>query len=148
MVSTNRHARRCVRSTSKHLLILVVVLVGLLCIFVPPVADAAGENPLLRFPDIHDNTIVFVHGEDIWTVPAGGGVATRLTLHDGEERFPKFSPDGKWIAFTGDYDGNTDVYVMSVHGGDITRVTAWLRRLKFRLPSPSIVRRRPRIVSA
>jgi tricorn protease len=83
----------------------------------------ADKRPLLRFPDIHGNTVVFVHGEDIWTAPAAGGVATRLTVHDGGERFPKFSPDGSLIAFTGDYDGNTDVYVMNVDGGDITRVT-------------------------
>ena len=83
----------------------------------------ATERPLLRFPDIHMNTVVFVHGEDIWTVPVEGGTATRLTIHDGQERFPKFSPDGELIAFTGDYDGNSDVYVMSRHGGDITRVT-------------------------
>jgi tricorn protease len=86
-------------------------------------AAATDNRPLLRFPDIHDDTIVFVHGEDIWSVPAAGGVATRLTIHDGEERFPKFSPDGEWIAFTGEYDGNGDVYIMSRHGGEITRVT-------------------------
>jgi tricorn protease len=94
-----------------------------LCILAVGVVSAADERPLLRFPDIHGNTVVFVHGEDIWTAPVAGGVATRLTIHDGQERFPKFSPDGQWIAFTGDYDGNADVYVMSVHGGDITRVT-------------------------
>jgi tricorn protease len=77
----------------------------------------------MRFPDIHGDTIVFVYGEDIWTVPADGGVATRLTIHDGQERFPRFSPDGSMIAFTGEYDGNADVYVMNAHGGDITRVT-------------------------
>lgn len=81
------------------------------------------QGPLLRFPDIHDALIVFVHGEDIWSVPAGGGVATRLTIHDGEERYPRFSPDGSMIAFTGYYDGNPDVYVMNRFGGDITRVT-------------------------
>lgn len=84
---------------------------------------AADQRPLMRFPDVHENTVVFVYGEDIWSVPAEGGVATRLTIHDGEERFPKFSPDGTMIAFTGEYDGNTDVYVMNVHGGNITRVT-------------------------
>lgn len=86
-------------------------------------AQAADKHPLMRFPDVYEGTIVFVYGEDIWSVPATGGVATRLTIHDGEERFPKFSPDGKWIAFTGEYDGNGDVYVMSVYGGEITRVT-------------------------
>ena len=84
---------------------------------------AAGDRPLMRFPDVHDDTIVFVYGEDIWSVPASGGSATRLTIHDGMERFPRFSPDGSLIAFTGEYDGNTDVYVMGVHGGGITRVT-------------------------
>jgi len=83
----------------------------------------AEERPIMRFPDIHGDRIVFCYGEDIWTAPAAGGVATRLTIHDGEENFPKFSPDGKLIAFTGEYDGNADVYVMNVHGGDITRVT-------------------------
>jgi tricorn protease len=77
----------------------------------------------MRFPDIHDNLIVFVHGEDIWSVPASGGIASRLTIHDGEERYPKFSPDGSMIAFTGYYDGNPDVYVMNKYGGEITRVT-------------------------
>ena len=80
-------------------------------------------RPLMRFPDVHENTIVFVYGEDIWSVPADGGVAIRLTIHDGQERFPKFSPDGRHIAFTGEYDGNGDVYVMNTHGGDIRRVT-------------------------
>ena len=52
--------------------------------------------------------------------PGRGGAATRLTIHDGEERYPKVSPDGKLIAFTGEYDGNADVYVMSAHGGRYT----------------------------
>ncbi len=86
-------------------------------------AQAADKRPLMRFPDVQGETIVFVHSEDIWSVPVTGGVATRLTIHDGEERFPRFSPGGEWIAFTGEYDGNADVFVMSVHGGDITRVT-------------------------
>ncbi len=81
------------------------------------------SDHLLRFPDIHGDTIAFVWGEDIWTVPATGGEARRLTFHEGQERFPRFSPDGTKIAFTGDYDGNTDVYVMNLYGGEITRVT-------------------------
>lgn len=80
-------------------------------------------GPLMRFPDIHGDTVVFVSGEDIWSVDAAGGIARRLTIHDGEERYPRFSPDGQWIAFTGEYDGNSDVYVMNRHGGHITRVT-------------------------
>ena len=86
-------------------------------------ATAAESHSLLRGPDVHGDRIVFVHGEDIWLASTKGGLATRLTIHDGEERFPKFSPDGQQIAFTGDYDGNTDVYVMNVNGGGISRVT-------------------------
>lgn len=81
------------------------------------------SQPLLRFPDIHENTVVFVSGEDIWKAPLKGGPATRLTMHDGSERYPSFSPDGSLIAFTGEYDGNADVYVMDVYGGHITRLT-------------------------
>lgn len=83
----------------------------------------AGEPGLLRFPDIHENTVVFVCGEDIWSASIDGGIATRLTINDGEERFPRFSPDGSLIAFSGQYDGNADIYVMDRHGGNITRVT-------------------------
>jgi len=85
--------------------------------------NAQSQESLLRFPDIHEDLIVFAYGEDIWSVPADGGVATRLTIHDGEERYPRFSPDGKLIAFNGYYDGNPDIYVMNKYGGEITRVT-------------------------
>jgi tricorn protease len=110
-------------------LFAAVILLAAAAINCPADGAAAGSlksNPtemLLRFPDIHENMIVFVSGEDIWTAPASGGVARRLTIHDGEERYPKFSPDGSMIAFTGEYDGNGDVYVMNAHGGGITRVT-------------------------
>ena len=88
-------------------------------------AESPAGSParLARQPDIHGDLIVFVHGEDIWTVASAGGVAKRITFHEGEERFPRFSPDGRRIAFTGEYDGNADVYVMNVEGGDISRVT-------------------------
>ncbi|NOQ24795.1 MAG: peptidase S41 [Bacteroidales bacterium] len=81
------------------------------------------ETPIMRFPDVYENTIVFISGDDIWSVSSEGGTATKLTFHDGTERHPKFSPDGKLIAFTGEYDGNSDIYVMSKDGGNITRVT-------------------------
>src|SRR5437870_9062214 len=74
------------------------------------------EGRLLRFPDISRDKIVFVYGGDLWLVPSVGGVAHRITSHPGRERFPKFSPDGKWIAFTGQYDGNFNVYVMPAEG--------------------------------
>jgi len=81
------------------------------------------QYPMMQYPDIHENTIVFVSGGDIWKAPTGGGTAVRLTFSDGQENYPKFSPDGKLIAFSAEYDGNTDVYVMNVNGGDINRVT-------------------------
>ncbi len=98
-------------------------LVLMLFLAAAPGAIAAAPRALATQPDIDGDLIAFVHAEDIFTVPASGGVAKRITFHEGEERYPKFSPDGKRIAFTADYDGNTDVYVMSTEGGDITRVT-------------------------
>jgi tricorn protease len=86
-------------------------------------ANADGKRYIMRFPDVHKDTVVFVYGEDIWKAPINGGNAVKLTVNDGQERFPKFSPDGSMIAFTGDYDGNSDVYVMNPEGGNITRVT-------------------------
>lgn len=78
---------------------------------------------LLRNPDLHGDQVVFVHGGDLWIVSAQGGEARRLTTHVGSESQPKFSPDGKWIAFSGDYDGNNDVYVIPAAGGEPRRLT-------------------------
>ena len=80
-------------------------------------------TPILRFPDIHENQVVFTAEEDLWIASTDGGEAHRLTIHDGEETTPKFSPDGRRIAFTAEYDGNKDVYVMNNKGGNITRLT-------------------------
>lgn len=99
------------------------LFIPVLLFFVMISLTAMGAAQLMRFPDIHGNQIVFVSGEDIWSVPASGGVAARLTLDDGQERYPRFSPDGSMIAFTGEIDGNADVYVMNNNGGDIHRVT-------------------------
>ena len=62
---------------------------------------------LLRFPDVHGETVAFSYSGDLWTVDAGRRPARRLTTGEGLELFPRFSPDGKWIAFTGQYDGTT-----------------------------------------
>ena len=89
---------------------------------------ARAETRLLRFPDIHGERLAFTYGGDIWTAPAGGGVATHLTTHPGLELFPKFSPDGRWIAFTGQYDGDEQVYVIPSGGGvprQLTYYPAW-----------------------
>src|ERR1051326_9079437 len=76
------------------------------------------DTKLLRFPDIHGDKIVFTYAGDLWTAASSGGTATRLTAHPGLELFAKFSPDGKWIAFTGQYDGDEKVYVMPAGGGE------------------------------
>ncbi|GBE28158.1 hypothetical protein BMS3Bbin03_02095 [bacterium BMS3Bbin03] len=78
---------------------------------------------LLRYPDITRGKIVFTYEDDLWLVPETGGTASRLTDFPGVERFAKFSPDGKWIAFTGSYDGGNDVYVMPSDGGVPVRLT-------------------------
>lgn len=78
---------------------------------------------LLRFPDIHGDLIAFVYAGDIWTVPAAGGTARRLTSHPGVEIFPKFSPDGRFLAFSGEYGGTRQVFVISVEGGAPRQLT-------------------------
>jgi tricorn protease len=84
---------------------------------------AKGEARLLRFPTIHSEHIVFVYAGNLYEVPSTGGTARRLTSHEGFEMFPRYSPDGKWIAFTGQYDGNTEVYLMPAGGGVPRRLT-------------------------
>ncbi|MGQ9590517.1 MAG: S41 family peptidase [Planctomycetota bacterium] len=84
---------------------------------------------LLRFPDIHGDAIVFVYAGDLWTVPASGGAARRLTSGEGLELFPRFSPDGKWIAYTGHDDGSSDVYVIPAEGGMPRRLTWYPSRV-------------------
>jgi tricorn protease len=81
------------------------------------------EARLLRFPAVHDQTVVFSYAGNLYTVGADGGIARRLTSHDGYEMFAHFSPDGKTLAFTGQYDGNTEVYVMPAEGGVPRRLT-------------------------
>jgi tricorn protease len=95
---------------------------GLIAAIVGPVVRAA-EARLLRFPAVHGSQIVFGYAGDLYTVPANGGVARRLTSHEGYEMFPRFSPDGKQLAFTGQYDGNTEVYLMPAQGGVPRRLT-------------------------
>jgi tricorn protease len=83
----------------------------------------AAEARLLRFPAIHNDRIAFTYAGNLYLAPANGGVARRITNHAGFEMFPRFSPDGKWLAFTGQYDGNTEVYVMPADGGTPRRLT-------------------------
>ncbi len=91
-------------------------------------AGARGETRLLRFPDIHEDQLVFCHGGDLWRVAADGGLAARVTAHPGLEVFPKFSPDGKQIAFTGQYDGDEQVYLVDSLGGVPSQLTFYPAR--------------------
>lgn len=84
---------------------------------------AQAEARLLRFPATHGNQIIFTYAGDLYTVTSTGGVARKLTNDAGFEMFARFSPDGRWLAFTGQYDGNTEVYVMPAEGGIPKRIT-------------------------
>jgi tricorn protease len=84
---------------------------------------ASAQTLLLQQPTVNRSHVVFAYADDLWSVPRTGGNATRLTSGAGLETAPIFSPDGKHIAFTADYDGNLDVYVMSADGGQPRRLT-------------------------
>jgi len=98
--------------------VLVLLLLGL---FLSSVT--AQEARLLRFPTTNGKQIVFSYAGDLYTVAKSGGVARQLTSHDGYEMFPRFSADGKTIAFTGQYDGNTEVFTVGEEGGVPKRLT-------------------------
>ena len=96
--------------------IIIILLFTSLCI-------TAQGTQLLRQPTISNSEIVFVYANDLWKVSSGGGSAVRLTSNEGYESLPHFSPDGKLIAFSGQYDGNTDVYIIPAQGGEPVRLT-------------------------
>jgi len=81
------------------------------------------EARLMRFPAVYNNQVVFTYAGDLYTVDISGGVARKLTTHVGYEMFPHFSPDGRTIAFTGQYDGNTEVFSIPAEGGTPKRLT-------------------------
>ncbi len=98
-------------------------VLGLLFVASSLPAQPTGEARLLRFPAIHGDRVVFTYAGDLYTVSAQGGIARRLTSHDGFEMFARFAPDGKTLAFTGQYDGNTEVFIMPSDGGIPRRLT-------------------------
>jgi tricorn protease len=89
---------------------------------------AEAQTRLLRFPALHGERVVFCYGGDLWSAPSVGGTAVRLTAHEGLELFPRFSPDGRWIAFTGQLDGDEQVYVMPASGGSPKQLTHYPAR--------------------
>lgn len=108
-------------SIRKFLAFVILACAGA-CVFSAS-AQEAQEGRLLRFPDIYKDKIAFMYGGDLWLASSAGGTARRITSHPGRELFPKFSPDGNWLAFTGQYDGNFNVYVMSSEGGQPKQLT-------------------------
>lgn len=87
------------------------------------ITASAQETLLLRHPSVSNNKIAFAYGGDIWTSDRDGSHLQRITINPGVETNPMLSPDGKWIAFTGNYDGNNDVYVVAASGGTPKRLT-------------------------
>src|SRR5688572_908645 len=81
------------------------------------------DTRMLAQPATSATHIAFIYAEDLWVANADGSQPRRLTVDEGVESNPFFSPDGKWIAFSAQYDGNTDVYVIPAEGGVPTRLT-------------------------
>jgi len=107
----------------------VLLLIVLACFAIAPFLGAA-QNPIatdvqlfLQQPTLSQTKIAFVYGDDLWVVDRQGGDAERLTSTPGVKSHPKFSPDGRWIAFTADLDGNKNIYVVAENGGPMRRVT-------------------------
>ncbi len=102
----------------KNFLLFMTIVVFLAVSIYPQV-----NGRMLRESDVSDTHITFVYAGDIWIVSKNGGIANRLSSPKGKESFPRFSPDGETISFSGNYDGNTDVYTIPVLGGLLTRIT-------------------------
>src|SRR5229473_8100408 len=84
---------------------------------------SGGGMRLLRTPTVSATQIAFAYAQNIWVVSRAGGTARRVTSFQGQTTNPHFSPDGKWIAFSGEYAGNFDVYVVAADGGEPRRLT-------------------------
>ena len=94
-----------------------------LCLAAAGAVAQAGGTRLLRNPTVNGDSIAFAYAQNIWLVPRSGGTARRVTSFQGQTSNPHFSPDGKWIAFSGEYAGNLDVYVVPTSGGEPKRLT-------------------------
>lgn len=114
-------------STKKKLLTLSACV----SVFAYQHADAQIDAGLFRFPDVSATQIVFIYANDVWIAPIEGGTAIKLSSPSGVESFPKFSPDGKTIAYTANYDGNWDVFSIPTTGGLPARLTqhGWTDRV-------------------
>jgi len=108
----------------KSLKLLCMVLISFVLAFSSSLKGIDTEDTkMLTHPAVSQGNIVFSYSNDLWIADLSGKNVRRLTSHKGMESFPVFSPDGKWIAFSGEYDGNTDVYIIPVQGGIPKRLT-------------------------
>ncbi len=105
------------KHSNMFMMIVLIISVGTVSV------SLAEESGFFRFPDVRDDLVVFTSEGDLWAATLTGGDAYRLTRHDGQERYARISPDKKWIAFTGEYDGNNDVYLIPAKGGEPVRLT-------------------------
>src|SRR5256714_6509552 len=123
-MSQHTQAEKFVRRSSLLLIALFAIAVfSFEAIHHTAQAQTAGGTRLLRTPTVSATQIAFAYAQNIWTVPRTGGAARRLTSFQGQTTNPHFSPDGKWIAFSGEYAGNMDVYVVPADGGEPKRLT-------------------------
>lgn len=97
--------------------------VVLFCAVVAGGGALPAQTRLLRFPDVHGDRVVFTYGGDLWQAPLAGGTAVRLTSARGVELFAKYAPDGRTIAFTGQIDGDEQVFVVASDGGEPRQLT-------------------------
>ena len=126
----------------------------MLAVALPAMAE---EARFMSYPTISGDRVVFTYEQDLWSVAASGGRAVRLTNHPGQEYAAKFSPDGRWLAFTAEYDGPPSVYLMPAEGGEPVRLTwtpgaafvvGWTpdsRRVVFRSMHENVVGRDPNL---
>lgn len=99
------------------------LILALTLLATPVAAVDTNDTRMLADPAISDSHIAFAYAGDLWAADRDGANVRRLTSHIGTEGSPRFSPDGRWIAFSGEYDGNTDVFLVPVHGGVPQRLT-------------------------
>src|SRR5256885_12930876 len=111
------------RSSLLVIALFAIAILGFNSIHRATHAQAAGGTRLLRTPTVSATQIAFAYAQNVWTVPRAGGMARRITTFQGQTSNPHFSPDGKWIAFSGEYAGNFDVYVVAADGGEPKRLT-------------------------
>src|SRR5688572_8358706 len=101
----------------------IALLGGVLLVLSALTTAAPGPTRLLRQPTVSADRVAFTYASNVWVVERAGGMARRVTSFQGTTTNPKFSPDGRTIAFSADYSGNTDVYIVPAEGGEPKRLT-------------------------